>query len=348
MKKVKIGNKNVGKGELCLISLEPSATFTGFDEAKKMIKATAEAGADAVKFQTFVTGEADRMMAMKDITVDFSTPSGKKQEFVYDALKRRELTRDEWTKLVEYAKKLNILFITAAYFPETVKFLEEIKVDAIKVSKGDINNVLLIDSIAKTKLPVILDGREKFEDVEKAIEICKKNKNDQIIIMHCPSGYPAENAGVHLSAITAIQERYPYPVGFADHSRGSIMNYAAVALGVSILEKTITTDKTIEHAEHYMSLELDELKNMINNVRAVEQAIGTPEILKTSRVQENARRCLVAKKLIKKGDKITMDIIDYKRPGNAGISCSEGFNVLNKHAVKDIPDGTFLQWDLIE
>jgi len=346
--KFKIGNKSVGKGEPCLISFEPSATFTSFKDAKEMIKASALAGADAVKFQTFIPGESDRMMGKKDITVDFTTPTGKKQELIYEVLKRRELTKDEWKELVTYAKDLNILFITAAYFPETIDFLCEINVDAIKVSKGDINNVLLIDQIAKTQLPVILDGREKFEDVENAIKICKENNNEQIIIMHCPSGYPTENAGVHLNAIKAIQEKYPYPVGFADHSPGDVMNYAAVAMGVSMLEKTITTDKTIEHVEHFMSLELDELKDLVQNVRAIEEAMGTADILKKSRVQENVRRSLVAKKNIKQGDMITKELLDFQRPGDAGISCSEGFKALNKKATKDIPTGTFLQWEMLE
>jgi len=348
MRKIKIGNKIVGEGEPCIISFEPSSTYTNFEEAKTMIDASAKAGADAIKFQTFVTGDSDRMMGKKDITVDFTTPTGKKQELVYDAFKRRELSPDEWTKLAKYSKEKNLLFISSPYFPESVHFLKEIEVDAIKVSKGDINNVLLINEIAKSNIPVILDGREKFVDVEKAIEICKKNGNEEIIIMHCPSGYPAENSGVHLNAIKAIKEKYDYPVGFADHSKGSIMNYAAVAMGVSILEITITLDKTIEHVEHYMSLELDELKSFVKNIRAVEQAMGDASILNTSRVSENTRRSLVAKIPIKKGEKISVEHIDYQRPGNCGISCSEGFEVLNKIALVEIPQGTFLQWNMLE
>jgi len=178
--KVKIGNKSIGDGEPCFISLEPGATYTELSSAKKMLKAALEAGSDAVKFQTFLPGDAERMMGKKDITIEFGTADGKKKELVLDALKRRELKKDEWRDLVEYAKKQNILFITAPYFPETVDFLVELKVDAIKVSKGDINNVLLIDQIAKTQLPVILDSREKLDDVEKAIKICKDNGNEKI------------------------------------------------------------------------------------------------------------------------------------------------------------------------
>lgn len=348
MKTVKIHNKTIGLGYPCLISFEPSSTYADLDTAKQMVKASALAGADAIKFQTFVTGDADRMMGKKDIMVDFTTPTGKKKESVYDALKRRELTKEQWQDLVNFTKELNLLFITSPYFPETVDFLVEMEVDAIKVSKGDINNVLLIEKIAKTGLPVILDAREKFDDVDRAVKICEKNSNNQIIIMHCPSGYPAENAGVHLRAITAIQEKYEYPVGFADHSKGDTMNYAAVALGASMLEKTVTPDKSTEHAEHFMSLELDELKTLVKNVRAIEEAFGDPDILFTSRVEENARRSIVAKKNIEKGQIITLEVLDFKRPGNLGISVAEGFDVMNKKALKTIPEGTFLKWDMLE
>lgn len=348
MKQVKIGNKIVGQKNPCFISFEPSATYTDINSAKEMIRASTLAGCDAVKFQTFTPGDSDRILGKKDIKVNFSTATGKKQELVYDALKRRELSHEAWMELVRYTHDSGLLFITAPYFIDTVDFLVELKVDAIKVSKGDINNVLLIEAIAKTQLPVILDAREKFSDLDNAIKICEKNGNNQIIIMHCPSGYPAENAGVHLNAIKFLSEKYGYPIGFADHSPGGIMNYAAVALGTNMLEKTITTDKNSEHVEHFMSLELDELKSFVKNVRAVEEAMGDSNILMTSRVEETARRSLIVKKDIKKGESIERTSIDFQRPGDAGISCSEGFKVLDKISRKDIPKGTFLQWDMLE
>ena len=346
MKEVKIGNRVISDESPCLISFEPSGTFSSFNMAKEMIKACFDAGADAVKFQTFLPGDADRMMGKKDIAIEFGTSSGKKKEFVYDALKRRELSKEEWKKLRDYSQELGLIFITAGYFEETIDFLAEIKIDALKVSKGDINNTLLIDYMAKTNIPIILDGREKFEDVEKAIKICEKNSNNKIIVMHCPSGYPAENSGVHLNAIKEISKQFPYPVGFADHSPGDIMNFAAIALGVKMLEKTITSDKNIEQVEHFMSLELNELKNMVTNVRAIEDAMGTSEILKISRVAESARRSLVAKRDIQKNEQITLDCIDYQRPGDSGISCSNGFELLNKKANTDIKKDTFLQWEM--
>lgn len=347
MTDIKIGNKFLGETHPCIISLEPGATFTNIEEAKEMIRFSADAGADAIKFQTFLPGDADRIMGKKDIKIDFTTAEGKKEELVYDALKRRELTSDEWKELVLYSKSNDLLFITAPYFPETVDLLQEIQVDAIKVSKGDVNNVLLIEKIAKTNLPVIIDAREKFDDVMKDIQICENNQNNQIIIMHCPSGYPAKHSDVNLMALQGIKEHYDYPVGFADHSEGTTMNYAAIALGAKMIEKTITIDKSIQQVEHYMSLELNELKTFVNNVRSVEDALGTSNVLQTSRVNESARRSLVAKRNISKGEKISSELLDYRRPENMGISVSKGFEVLNKIALQDIPQGTPLKFEML-
>ena len=304
MTDVKIGNCLIGDSQPCFISLEAGGTWTSFEDAKKMIEAAALAGANAVKFQTFLPGDSDRMMAQRDIKIDFTTPTGKKQEVVHQVLKRRELKKEQWSELISLSKNLKINFITTPVFPETIDFLKNENIEAIKIAKGDINNVILIDYAAKTGLPIILDGREKFEDVDKAVKICEKNNNKQIIIMHCPSGYPAENAGVHLNAITAIRQKYSYPVGFSDHSPGDIMNYAGVALGASKNEKTMTSDKTKEEVEHFMSLELDELKNFVTQIRDLELAMGDSKVLMTSRVSEDARRSLVAKTKILKGEKL--------------------------------------------
>lgn len=349
MTDVKIGNKIVGVEHPCFLSFEIGSTQSSYEEAKMMIEASAKAGADAVKFQTFTPGDAERMMGRKDLTVNFTTPTGKKQGLVYEVLKKRELPKEDWKKLVELAHSLNMAFITTPVtFPESIIFLQEIGVDAIKISKGDVNNVLLVEQAAKTNIPIILDGREKFSDIEVDVKICEENNNKNIIVMHCPSGYPAENSGVHLNAIKKIKEKFNYPIGFADHSKGSMVNFAAIALGVKMIEKTITIDKTKEEAEHFMSLELDELENFTRDVRIIEETLGDPNVLDISRVEESARRSIVAAKNISNGEIISRDNIDFKRPGDAGISCSKGFDVLNKKAKIDIKEGEFLQWEMLE
>ena len=346
--KVKIGSHFIGDNQECFVALEPSATYKNFEEAKKMIKASADAGAHAVKFQTFLPGDADRMMGKKEIKIEFRTMKGLKKESVYEVLKKRELTKEQWIELRNFAKENNLAFITSPYFAETVDFLNEIKVDAIKISKGDINNVLLIENSAKTKLPIILDAREKLDDVNNAVKICEENNNEHIIILHCPSGYPVESSGVNLQAIQFLKNKYNYPIGFADHSEGEIMNFVAIGFGAKMIEKTITLDRSIDEIEHLMSLEIKELQNFMKNLKVINEAIGNSDVLKVSRVEENVRRSLVSKRDIIKGEIISKDALDYQRPGAVGISCADGFKILGFTAKDNIPKGTFIKWDMLD
>ncbi|MFB6088404.1 MAG: N-acetylneuraminate synthase family protein [Candidatus Aenigmatarchaeota archaeon] len=340
MKTVKIGDKQVGKGHPCFISVEPGATHTGLESAKKLSKAAKEAGADAVKFQTVV---AEEIMSPQshNIMVEFETPKGRKKESIYDALKRRELSFDEWRELKEYCDDLGILFISTPSGPATVDLLAEMEVAAIKVSKSDVNNRYLIKLIAEKKLPVIIDAREKFQDVEAGIRICEEQGIRDVIIMHCPSGYPAEHAGIHLSTIPHIRGIFGYPVAYSDHSLGDYMNYAALGLGADFLEKTITLDKSTDAVEHYMSLEPAEVEVFIKRVREIEKAFGNPRVKFNSRVKDATRRSIMTKRKIPKGKIIEVDDLTFKRPGTY-ISVERYEDIIGRKAIKDIESDTFL------
>ena len=340
MRTVKIGDKLVGDGHPCFISVEPGATHTGLESAKKLAKAAKDAGADAVKFQTIIT---DELMSPegRSIMVKYGTKEGHKQETVFKALKRRELSFDEWKKLKRFCDELGILFISTPSGPSTVDLLAEMNVAAIKVSKSDVNNRYLIKLIAQKHIPVIIDAREKFQDVEHAIRICEAEGTKDIIIMHCPSGYPAEHAGIHLSVIPFIKGIFDLPVAYSDHSLGDYMNYAALGLGVNFLEKTISLDRNTDAVEHYMSLEPDELKLFIKRIREVEQAFGNPRIIFNSRVRVTNRRSIITQRMIKKEQIITLDDIAFKRPGNY-ISVERYEEIIGKRATRDIEPDTFL------
>ena len=340
----KIGNKIVGDGSPVFISFEIGATHTGLESAKRLCQASAEAGADAVKFQTM---RADDLLLDDDIQIEYQTFEGKKSESVYSALKRRELTFDEWRELKTYCDDLDILFISTPSGMETVDLLVEMNVSAIKVSKSDVNHRLLIDYIATQNLPVIFDSREKIEDIEEAIRICENHGLKDIIIMHCPSGYPAEYEGVHLNAIPYIRQIFNYPVGYADHSVGTAMNFAAVGIGTDLIEKTITENRAVDAVEHYMSLEINDLKSFVDEIRMAESALGTPRVIFSSRVKSEHRRSILAVRDIMKGKKISLDDLDFKRPGTK-IPADMYYEVIDRIAAKNIPAGTFLNFqDLI-
>ena len=339
----KIGNKTVGDGSPVFISFEVGATHTGLESAKRLCQASAEAGADAVKFQTM---RADDLLLDDDIQIEYQTFEGKKSESVYHALKRRELTFEEWQELKIYCDNLGILFISTPSGTETVDLLVEMNVSAIKVSKSDINHRLFIDYIATQNLPVIFDSREKVEDLEEAIRICENHGLRDIVIMHCPSGYPAEYAGVHLNAIPYIRRVFNYPVGYSDHSVGTAMNFAAVGIGTNLIEKTITENRVVDAVEHYMSLEISDLKSFVDEIRMVESALGTPRAIFSSRVKSEHRRSILASRTIVKGTRISLGDLDFKRPGTE-IPVDMYCEVIGRIAAKNIPAGTFLNFQAL-
>ncbi|MBE3123373.1 MAG: N-acetylneuraminate synthase family protein [Planctomycetes bacterium] len=339
MKCAKIGNKMVGDGYPCFISLEPGATHTGLESAKRLVKAAVDAGADAVKFQTIDT---DELMSQEEILIEYQSAAGKRRESVYQALKRRELSFDEWRELKAYCDELGILFISTPSGPRTVDLLAEIGAAAIKVAKSDINNRHLIGLIAGKGLPVIMDAREKFEDVEVGISICEKAGIQDIVIMHCPSGYPTEHAGIHLKALPHIKEIFGYPVAYSDHSVGEFMNFVALGLGANFIEKTISLDRTTDAVEHFMSLEPADLRRFIENLRSAEEAFGNPRIIFSSRVNPMHRRSIMAARDLKKGEVITLEHLAFKRPGtHLSVECYE--SVVGKKASRDIAAGRFLE-----
>ena len=337
MRSVKIGGRQVGEGHPVFISFEAGATHGGLDSARALCKAAAEAGADAVKFQTV---RATDLMT-KDAQIEFETPSGRRSESVRGALERRELGFDDWKRLKDYCDKLKLAFISTPSGPETVDLLAEIGAAAIKVSKSDVNHRVLIDYIARKRLPVILDGRERFEDVEQAARICESHGLLDIVVMHCPSGYPAQHAGIHLRAIRHIKEIFGYPVGYSDHSVGTAMNFAAIALGADLIEKTITADRRTEAVEHYMSLEPHELAAFVKEVRAVEAALGDPRIIFSSRVNAEHRRSIQARHAIRAGAVIRLEDLDFRRPGTR-LAADRYEEVVGRTAARDIPAGEFL------
>ena len=264
MKKIKFGKRLIGPGEPCYIVFEGGGTHNGLDTAKRFVKAAAESGADAVKFQYV---DSERLYHdKKNVKVKFSTPTGSKEENRYEVSKKRMLTPDEWCELIAYCNECGITFFSTACFPEDVDFLVENSSVAIKINAGDSNHYYLIDYASRKCVPIILDGRAKYDELERGVQICEENGNSNIIIMHCPPGYPARNDQVNLRVIRSLAETYHYPIGFSDHSRDKLMNFPAIVLGASMLEKTITLDKKTEAIEHYMSLEPQEAKEFVRTL----------------------------------------------------------------------------------
>jgi N,N'-diacetyllegionaminate synthase len=337
----------VGAGAPVFLCFEGGATHTGFDSAKRMVELSAEAGVDAIKFQTVF---ARNMMSKDDVQFEFGTTRGEQKESLYTLLRNRELPLEQWRTLKEHADEVGVIFFSTPDSEATIDFLADIGAPAIKIAGGDMNNYPLIRHAAGTGLPVLLDTRGTLGELERAVETCVAAGNERIVIIHCPSGYPSAIASIRLRAIELYRRVFPYPVGFSDHSPGWDMDVAAVALGADFIEKTITFDTATAGPEHIMSLVPEQFGPFVTMMREVEQALGDPHVQLLDgpgrQRMARARRSVVLTRDGKAGDIVTADMITFKRPG-FGIAPELASLVLGRRLRADVERDAPLRWDVL-
>ncbi|HEC61563.1 MAG TPA: N-acetylneuraminate synthase [bacterium] len=271
------------------ITFEAGATHTGYESAIRLAEQAKEVGADAIKFQMV---DPDRLYADKTTPLTYGVHGGEEvTEPVYDILKQRVLEKSEWRSLRLHCHKLKLRFFCTATQTEEVDFLAEIGCQSVKVSSGDLNQKWLVKYMAESRPSIQIDtGNSTLGEIETAVDWITETGNEDIIIHHCPSGYPAHRDGINLNIITTLKQMFPYPIAFSDHTPGWDMDIAAVALGVSMVEKTITEDRTIRGPEHMFSLEgPDEMLGFVNAIRTVEAAMGTTRRLMTDDEREKRK-----------------------------------------------------------
>lgn len=345
--KIQIGDKIVGEGGHCFIIAEGGVNHNGdITLAKKLIDISWEAGADAVKFQTFktektVTKNAERAEYQKDATEDKSQ---------YEMLKKLELTDKDFRELSDYAKKKGIIFLSSPFDKESVDLLDELNVPAFKIGSGEITNFPLLRYIAKKGKPIIIStGMSTLAEVEEALNVIKSEGIKDVILLHCVSNYPARIEDINLRVMKTLKQAFKVPVGFSDHALGITASIAAVALGACVIEKHFSLDKKLLGPDHKASLEPNELKEMIKAIRDVEKALGDG-IKKPTKEEEEikkvTRRSIVAKVDIPKGAIIKEEMLDIKRPGT-GIEPKYVDFLLGKKARRHIKRDEILTWKII-
>ncbi len=270
------------------IVFEAGATHTGLESAKRLATIAKEAGADAIKFQMVdpdrLLSDKSQMFSYKDINED------EVSEPLVDILKRRMLDRDEWTALKHHCDSLELAFFCTALFDEDVDFLVAIDCPSIKICSGDINHFPLIKKVAQSGVCVQLDtGSATLGEIEEAVDVILTEGNGNIIIHHCPSGYPAGPVGINLNIITTLKKIFPFPIGFSDHTPGWDMDIAAVALGANLIEKTITEDVYNDGPEHMFSLEPYDAGEFVKRIRDVERAMGEHRRYMTKKMKEQRK-----------------------------------------------------------
>ncbi|MFE4242165.1 N-acetylneuraminate synthase [Peribacillus butanolivorans] len=297
--------------------------------AKKLVDAAIDAGADAVKFQMFDTEELTTRQA--DLA-EYQKKTKEKNQ--YDMLKKLELSSAEFIDLKEYCDKKNIVFLATPFDLKSVDFLNDLDMYAFKVGSGDLTNYPLLKRIVETDKPIILStGMSLISEIDQTIAYLRGLKeNLQISILHCTSSYPTPEQQINLKVINDYLNRYPYVIGYSDHSIGTHIPIAATALGARILEKHITLDNTLPGPDHLASIDIKEFKEMVQLVRLTELSLGSEQKQLTEnekRVKPLVRRSLYLKSNVPTGTVISENDLIALRP-LAGIEANEFEKVIGK------------------
>lgn len=301
--------------------------------AKRLIDEAKIAGADFVKFQTAVNPTskyAPKAEYQKRET-------GAEETQLQMALKLR-LTLDQHYELYEYCKKVGISYLSTAFDIDSVHFLDSLDLPFWKIPSGEITNLPYLLEIAKTHKPIVMStGMAEMEEIRIAVDLLKSNGSGEITLLQCHTDYPTMMENVNLRAMNTLAEEFDLPVGLSDHSIGIEVPIAAVAMGATVIEKHFTLDRNMYGPDHKASIEPDGLKAMISGIRNIEIALGDGKKICSPLERKNiivARKSIVAKRDIKKGELLTEENITTKRPGN-GVSPMKWFEVLGTKAVRD-------------
>jgi N,N'-diacetyllegionaminate synthase len=322
-KEIRIGKRILGGSHPCFITFEAGPTHCGLDSAIELINKAAEAGADAIKFQVV---DADRLVAKRDQTFSYSILTDKAlgtteevSEPLYDILKRRQLATEEWRIIKAQADKLGIEFFATACFEEDIAFMVELGCSSIKIASADIDNAALLRSAARSGMAVQIDtGSADIGEIDRAVRILQREGSESVVIHQCPSGYPARIPSINLRMIESLNILFPdCIIAYSDHTPDADMDIAAVALGVGLIEKTITLDRCTPSVEHLFSIEPAEYKRFISRIRDVETALGASNRQISQEQNQNrkaVRRSPYLKYDARKGSRIEDLQIEFKRP----------------------------------
>lgn len=315
--------------------------FGNMDMAKQLVDVAKEAGCDCVKFQSWTANSL------------YSKTYYKANPFSQRFVKKYSLSFEEQKELAEYCKSKDIAFASTPYSRKEVDFLvNECNVPYIKIASMDLNNYPFLEYIAKTGIPIVLaTGMGEMEEIDKAVEVIRAAGNENLCLLHCISIYPPEISTIHLNNILGLGKKFPqYPIGFSDHSQGIEMDVAAIALGACLIEKHLTLDKSKIGMDNGMALEPEEFSEMVHQCLNVYEALGQEDrIVGEAEIEKRKtmRRSVVVTRDIKKGDVITEDDLDVKRPGT-GIPPEDINMLVGKRVKEDIECDTLLLEDFVE
>jgi N,N'-diacetyllegionaminate synthase len=305
--------------------------------AKKLVDVAVEAGADAVKFQTFVAEKGVSKFAPK---AEYQKKATSNEESQLEMSKKLELNKRAHEELMEYCKKRNIQFLSTPFDLVSIDLLDELGLDILKIPSGEIINLPYLRKIGSLKKKLIVStGMAELSEIKETLSVLvgSGTKRDDITVLHCNTEYPTPFSDANILAMVSLRNDLDIKSGYSDHTPGIEASVAAAALGATIIEKHFTLDKNMPGPDHKASVEPHELKAMVAAIRNVELALGDGVKRVTSSESKNkdiARKSIVASTDIKEGEVFSDDNLDVKRPGS-GISPMDWDSVIGKQACRD-------------
>ena len=357
--KIKINDKIISEGSPPFIIAEAGVNYYDIaqkeniepiEAAKMMIKEAAEAGADAIKFQTY---KAEKLASKHSPAYWDITKEGTKSQ--YELFKKYDkFGEDEYKELAKFAKTRKIIFMSTPFDLEAVDFLGKL-MPVFKIASSDITNLPFIKYIAQKKKPIFLStGASTIKEIRDAVNAIEEENHHEIVILHCVLNYPTKYENANLNMIKDIQKNFPeYLVGYSDHTPPDdcmLVLVTAMILGAKIIEKHFTLDKSLPGNDHYHSMDTKDLKNLINNIKLVYKIFGKDKkepLESEKKAIKYARRSIVATRDIPKNSIIGESMLTFKRPGT-GISPKYLNEVIGKKTKRNIKKDEIVRWDDIK
>ena len=351
MIKVKLDDIPIGEKHPVYIIAEAGVNHNGdMQIAKKLIEAAKDAGADAVKFQSFKAENLNTQKAPKS-TYHIERTGDDNEQTWFELLKTQEISEEMHLELIDYCRVTNITFLSTPYDIESADLLDKLNVPFFKIASTDANNIPMLKHIALKGKPVILSTAMcTLSEVTDSYNAIRETGNDQIVLLHCTANYPSRLEDSNLRAINTLKNKFNCLVGYSDHSVGVINPVAAVSLGSAVYEKHFTIDKNLPGPDHRASLEPHELKQMVRDIRQTEAALGGSKKNPLESEAENRiklRKSIVANVDLLPGQLITEDMISIKRPAT-GLPPSFFYKLIGKKVKNEIVRDTPIRKEDIE
>lgn len=346
MQTVKLGNVKVGPGHSPYIIAEVGSNHNGdMNLCRELIDAAADAGADAVKFQSWT----DKSLIAQEEYERNTEYSDKKKHFgtLREMVTAYQLTSDQHLQAHAHCAEKGIEFCSTPFSPEEVDLLDSLDVPFFKIASMDVVHLSLLRYVARKKRPVVIStGMATLGEIEQAVETIRSEGNDQIVLLHCVSIYPPEYETIHLRNMETLQRAFECPVGFSDHTLGTAIPLAAIAIGACMIEKHFTLDQEMAGWDHAISANPEQMRSIVTEGKNIFAALGSSRRTVSDAEMEKRkkfRRSLVARRALSKGQVLSESDFDAKRPGT-GVAPDEVQFVVGRTLACDLAEDQVLRW----